>query len=174
MRYFKYLDLDWKNSSESLRNYLANNPTLIDVALGAWCRAPNSIFKQLPELVEMFKPLNITPILAGFFVTRTETGTIHIDDSFVPIRINIPVLNCEHTKTKYFKVSGFSETRFQSNKKRYFEYSSENAEEVDSFELTQPVAMRVLEPHQVVSYTKNLPRISFTVAFKEDLSFLLD
>jgi hypothetical protein len=62
----------------------------------------------------------------------------------------------------------------QVNGNSYIQYQQDDCMFVDSFKLTSAVAMRVLEPHQVISYTNNLPRISCTVSFKQDISYLLN
>lgn len=174
MAYYKYLDLEWEPTAEKIRKFLKDRPEVIHPKHGAWVLAPRDIVLAVPEIKTMFKPLGINPMIVAFFVTRYKVGTIHIDGTRFPIRINFPILNCENTETKYYKVTGPSRNQTQPNGSYYIEYHPDNCVQIDSFKLTQAVAMKVLEPHQVVSYTDNLPRISCTIAFKEDISHLLE
>lgn len=174
MKYYQYLDIDWQPASEKLKLFLEKRPELVAPGKGAWVMAPREVAKEVPELLTMFKPLNLDILMVGFFITHYRIGSIHTDGTTIPIRINFPVLNCEDTETKYYKVSGESRTQVQENGNGYTQFHPDSCEVVDSFKLTKAVAMRVLEPHQVVSYTDNLPRISCTVAFKQDLSHLLE
>ena len=103
-----------------------------------------------------------------------KIGSIHTDGTDVPIRINFPILNCENTETRYFKTSGPSKSQAQPNGNSYVQFHPDYCEVVDSFKLTQAVAMRVLEPHQVVVNHDNPPRLSCTVAFKQHLSHWLE
>lgn len=172
--YYKYLDLDYSGVATKIRKFLEDNPDIITAGKGAWVAAPREIIKEIPELLTMFKPMGLDIVMIGFFIMHYKIGSIHTDGTTVPIRINFPILNCEDSETRYFKTAGPSIVQEQANGNGYVQYHPDHCEVVDSFKLTQAVAMRVLEPHQVIVYHDNLPRISCTVAFKQDLSYLLD
>ena len=174
MKYYKYLDLDYTTSAAKIKTFLEARPELVAPGRGAWVAAPREIVKEVPELLTMFKPLGLDVIMVGFFIMHYKIGSIHTDGTDVPIRINFPILNCEYTETRYFKTSGPSKSQAQPNGNSYVQFHPDYCEVVDSFKLTQAVAMRVLEPHQVVVNHDNLPRISCTVAFKQDLSHWLE
>jgi hypothetical protein len=173
INYYKYLDLDYDSVSEKIRKFLEKRPEIVAPGRGAYVRAPLSIIEEVPEIFEMFKPLGLTITDIAFFVTHYRTGSIHIDKTIVPIRINFPILNCEDTETRFFKAIGNSMPQIQPNGNGYHQFHADQCELVDSFKLTKAVVMRVLEPHQVVLHHNNFPRISCTVSFKEDLSHLL-
>jgi hypothetical protein len=173
MKYYKYLDLDYTTAATKIKIFLEARPELVAPGRGAWVAAPREIVKEVPELLTMFKPLGLDVIMVGFFIMHYKIGSIHTDGTDVPIRINFPILNCEHTETRYFKTSGPAKSQAQPNGNSYVQFHPDHCEVIDSFKLTQAVAMRVLEPHQVVVNHDNLPRISCTVAFKQDLSHLL-
>lgn len=174
MKYYKYLDLDYSITADKIKTFLEARPELVAPGRGAWVAAPKEIVKEVPELLTMFKPLGLDVVMVGFFIMHYKIGSIHTDGTDVPIRINFPILNCENTETRYFKTSGPSKSQAQPNGNSYVQFHPDYCEVVDSFKLTQAVAMRVLEPHQVVVNHDNLPRISCTVAFKQDLSHWLE
>jgi hypothetical protein len=173
MKYYSYLDIDWKPVAEKIKLFLEKRPELTAQGQGAWVAAPRAIIQEVPEIISMFKPLGLDIAMIGFFITHYQVGSIHTDGTTVPIRINFPILNCENTETKFYRVTGPFKEQSQLNGNGYVQYHPDHCELVDSFKLDKAVAMRVLEPHQVVSYTENLPRISCTVAFKQDLTHLL-
>jgi hypothetical protein len=172
--YFKYLDLDCTLVSEKIRKFLKERPDIVAPGKGAWTHAPREIVKEVPEIITMFKPLGITIFEIGFFIMHYKIGSIHTDNTVVPIRINFPILNCEDTETRYFKTTGEPTSRDQPNGNGYRQFHKDDCELVDSFKLTQPVVMRVTEPHQVILHHDRFPRISCTVSFKQDLSHLLN
>jgi len=174
MKYYKYLNLDYSIAADKIKTFLEARPELVAPGRGAWVAAPREIVKEVPELLTMFKPLGLDVVMVGFFIMHYKIGSIHTDGTDVPIRINFPILNCENTETRYFKTSGPSKSQAQPNGNSYVQFHPDYCEVVDSFKLTQAVAMRVLEPHQVVVNHDNLPRISCTVAFKQDLSHWLE
>jgi len=174
MKYYKYLDLDYTVAAAKIRTFLEARPDFVAPGMGAWTMAPKEIVDEVPELLTMFKPLGLDVASIGFFIMHYKIGTIHTDGTKIPIRINFPILNCENTETRYFKTLGPAKFQAQPNGHSYVQYHHTQCEFVDSFKLTQAVAMRVLEPHQVVVNGDNLPRISCTISFKQDLSFLLD
>jgi hypothetical protein len=174
MNYYKYLNLNWQAASDKILRWLNQHDDFTKNRNGAWVSAPSSIIFEIPEITEMFLPLNLDVHEVGFFITPYRVGSIHIDGTTIPVRINFPILNCENTETRYYQVNGKSSDQTQLNGNRYIQYHQDDCMFVDSFKLTSAVAMRVLEPHQVISYTNNLPRISCTVSFKQDISYLLN
>lgn len=177
MRYYKYLDLDHTTVSKKLKEYFLNkNPEFIsDNGQGSWRLAPENIHDEVPELKDFFKPLNLNILFVGFFVSFKNESSIHIDNDEKPCRINLPVLNCEDTETRYYKLKKLDyNTKSQQNGLTYKLLEKENCEQVDKFLLTRPVLMRVLEPHQVVINSNTFPRVSCTVQFEEDISYLLE
>jgi hypothetical protein len=172
--YYKYLELDYKTAAEKIRKFLEKRPDITAPGRGAWTSAPREIVKEVPELLTMFKPLGLDVAMVGFFIMHYKIGSIHTDGTDVPIRINFPILNCDNTETRYFKASGPTKSQAQPNGNGYVQFHPDHCEVIDSFKLTQAVVMRVLEPHQVILNHDIFPRISCTVSFKQDLSYLLD
>ena len=96
MRYFRELDIEFDEIKEAI---------LKDYSEKTMGRFWNPIGQNhLDILQRMFKPLNITPVEYVLINANTKTYTIHTDMSIQSLRINIPILNCEHSSTHFFRV----------------------------------------------------------------------
>jgi hypothetical protein len=180
MKYYKYLNLDWKPTRDKILEKLKENEEYFSIinfyTLGAWRNANEDIYK-IPEIHEMFRPLNLNIKTISFFVTFTAKGTIHKDSGFnhtMP-RINFPIINCEESETKFYEVNCEPIKMIQPNGENYYRYpNTSKYKHIDSYFLTQPVVFYGSEAHQVCNYGKTQPRISCTVEFHEDIKYLLD
>jgi len=194
MKYYKYLNLDWVPSANKIKEYIYKNPHLLwntgsswrdiynDPALwiGKENNKPQSLIthqellNHVPELLDMIAPLNINIRFIGLYVNHKKEGLIHIDeDTYSKCRINIPVLNCENTETKFYTTDIEPITIHQSNGVSLKKINQQNCIYVDSYYLTQAVIFRNTEPHQVVVNHDNMPRISCSIGFFEDIEYLL-
>ena len=170
--FFNKLDINWKPVSAKLQQYLKLHPELLQYHGGSWRAAPPDILTAVPELVELFVPLGITIRHVGFFVQFYNIGSIHTDPVLETFRINFPVINCENSETKFFTVKEEPVLKLQPNGKPYHLYQLHQVQEVASFYLTDAYVINVKEPHQVIVHEEKFPRISCTIAFKEDISNL--
>lgn len=180
MKYYKYLDLDYKPVTEKLRIYIANNmPDLLDPGQysRSWRFTNTQLLKeQVPELQQLFDPLNITVQWLAFFVTVHRYGSIHIDNDRHEARINLPILNCEDSETRFFTTTDKHMSKVpQGGGQSFIRVNPLLTQHVDQFYLDRgAVIMRNTEPHQVVSTNPNQPRISCTIAFEENIEHLLE
>ena len=179
MKYYKYLpDLDWHPVSNKLRWYVLEENKdilLFDNSKNMWQDTKKElILKNVPELLEMIRPLNLTIRYVAFFISTISDNVIHNDHSPVDYRINLPVLNCENTETKFFTSIDEPERKLQDNGVTYYIYDPNKCTHVESYYLNCPVVLRVNELHQVIHNPIKIPRISFTMAFYEDISYLLE
>lgn len=125
-----------------------------------------------PRLVEMFLPLNINFKSAAVFVMyNNKDAELHADNFAENYRINIPIINCEGSKTQYFEVS---ESIYYQNSFYRIKLPSSTSQIkfLNEFELQCPTIISVNDFHKVL-LGKNVPRISLTLSFYEDISFLL-
>ena len=130
---------------------------------------------KVPELSRMFSFLSINIKYLAFSVTSVPVSTIHIDnDKFSKCRINIPLLNCDNSETRFFTVDEPPTLVVQPNGITFLKVNPARCVHVDQYYLTQPVVFRNNEPHQVVSYNENQPRIICTIGFHEDIEYLLE
>jgi len=179
MKYYKYLDIEYSMSCQQLKKYALDN--LNKLTLFQTDIDKEDILEACPDLQKMFDPLKITIKTVSFITTDNidiEYG-IHIDVleyedlEFSPIRINLPVLNCEGSITNFYTSSYLPVNKQLSENIYYLGYEYENCQLVDSFCLNRPAVLRVDEIHQVIANPNyHLPRISCSIEFEEDLEFL--
>jgi hypothetical protein len=178
MKYYKYLDIDCSKVSPKLAQYILDNSESIleSHQNSAWKSVDTQdVLDKVSELDKMVSPLGITIKYLAFFVTNTQYGTIHIDhDMQSNCRINIPVMNCENSETRFFTVSEEPVKVLQKNGIPLLKLNPLACLQVDKFELTRPVVFRNDQPHQVVSYNEIQPRVSCTIGFHENLEFLFE
>lgn len=174
MKYFKYLDLNFKPASDKLREYLIKENKIDNIKVSWRYLDTGIILKEIPELTKMFAPLGLNIAVVGIFVCYHGTGTIHIDNTVDMCRINFPVLNCEDTVTNFFKVNTLPIVRKQENGLLFHQFNVNDCELVDKMYLTKAAVLRVREPHQVVMNHNRYPRVSCTISFHQDISYLLD
>jgi len=202
--------LDWEPVAKNILDWLTEEHInrLITPMNGDWHpithrgMLPN-FFEEFPDVVEMFKPLGITPCFASFFgATGPELGKIaHIDGladcantvgHWMYDRINIPIYNCEYSSTNFWKrnheydweTARVPVTRDEdkvSNGAIGPQFPStqplaylECLEKIDSFTLDKPTVMRTDVFHNVEVFKFRYPRVALTVGFQEDISHLLD
>lgn len=177
MRYYKYLDINWQPVAEKIKNYITSERTefLTPLMSSSWRNLNVSeMLAVVPELRELFAPLGLTIHHMAFFVSDYAVGTIHIDhDMHSNCRINIPILNCENTETRFYKTLVEPIKVLQANGVPLLKLDPSKCVHVDQFYLTQAVVFRNDQPHQVVSNNPNRPRISCTIGFNEDIEHLL-
>jgi hypothetical protein len=177
MKYYKYIDLDWKPARDKILEVLKEEPTLFSHAkvhtVGSWVDLTEK-FYHIPEIHNMFRPFNLDISIIAFYVSY-HNSSIHIDSAPDYIsRIIFPILNCDNTETKFFEKLEEPVKLTQPNGEIFYRLDPLKCKHVDSFFLTQPVAFRVLEPHQVCIYHLNRPRISCIIEFQQDINYLID
>jgi len=165
----------WESIAQFIRGELEKNYSDI------YYRRTNLSFNKLP--IQLYIPLqkmidslfisyNLHLSMAAVYVTYTDSqGALHSDNAPTEYRINIPILNCEGSSTDYYHVAEF-EYYTNSKYKIKIPKSESNIVLLDSFTLDGPTIVSVNNFHRV-RVTDKVPRISLTLDFKEDLSFLL-
>ena len=176
MRYFKYLDLDWQPVSEKLKHFVLNNKELVNYNGGGWNNVKLSqISYILPDLFKMLEPLNVIPRNVSFLISYGDNGVIHRDYGDQNRRILLPILNCEHSVTRFYKSNQPHILKVHANGVPYYgvEYP-ELCEVVDEYQLTKPVTIRPYELHCIHTNNTKFPRISCPINVNKDLDYLLD
>ena len=89
-------------------------------------------------------------------------------------RINLPLLNCENTYTRFYKnvITGVSKNP-QSGIVSYPVINTDY-ELADKVELTQATILKVSEAHDVQLNDTPVPRIALTLGFSPNPVFLLN
>ena len=174
-------ELNWQPVSDKLKWYIteANTSYLSDTdySTNMWRYADKTdLFAQVPELKKLFRPMGLTICMVAFFVSGKRSSLIHRDaDRNANARINLPIMNCENTETRFFTTTIPPVKRQQSNGVYYWDIDQTSCTHVDSFFLNQPVIFKINEPHQVIGESvTSVPRVSCTIGFKEEIVHLID
>lgn len=131
-----------------------------------------------PEILTAFSRYNIKPVSCALYTTtEQEQSRVHVDyilDNMPQCRINIPILNCEGSRTEFY-TGGEYDVYTQPNGIPYLEIKKDSvATKVDEVEITVPTIIRVQKPHRVNSNLVRVPRICMTVRCDVDPVFLLE
>lgn len=175
MIYYKKLELDHTLVAKKSLAYISANKHKIKTF---WTNVNFEEFCiHVPEIKTMFAPLNITPkrvsLITAVTQDRVDPG-IHRDHTSVPVRINVPILNCEHSQTKFWRTTAEPIVEFIPNTNiPYFYLKESDCELADTLVLDKPAVLRVSEPHSVHVGEKT-PRLALTIEFNENIEYLLD
>lgn len=177
MRYFQYLDLDWKPVSDKLKQFVLDNKEVVGYETGGWKSVPiiNYVY-LIPDIVKMLKPLDVLPIRISFHISYFNDNAIHKDATLHDCRrILLPVMNCENTTTRFYKSHKEPTLSYQSNGiPGYFkDIKLEDCELVGEYQLDRAIAIRPKELHAVYSSNDSFPRISCPIEVNKDLTHLL-
>jgi hypothetical protein len=176
MKYFHYLDLDWKPVSEKLKEFVLNNKVLLDYDNTGWKKVELYHLRHLlPDIITMLKPLNVIPTRISFHITYQSDNKIHKDATDHDCRrILIPIMNCENSVTRFYKSAQEPVLQHQTDGIPYYgNIDSDTCACVDEYYLDRPVAMRPKELHAVYTSNTSFPRISCPVNVNNDLTYLL-
>ena len=175
MKYYQYLDLDYKIACEKLKLYYLEEA---DKIKSFWTTLDTvKILQMIPEIQYMFNPLKINVkniSLIKAVGTSSISNGIHIDHTTCNVRVNLPIMNCEKSFTNFYSSSAEPTKVFLANGVPYYQLNLSDCKLIDSMCLHMPAALRVREPHQVVANKQFLPRISCTIEFYENIDYLLD
>jgi hypothetical protein len=174
MKYYQYLDLDYKVACEKLKLYFLEEADNIE---SFWTSLNTvKILQMIPEIQCMFNPLkiNVKQISLIKSVNTSINNGIHRDHGTCNVRINLPIMNCKESFTNFYRSSVEPKKLFLANGVSYYQINLSDCELVDSVCLNMPAALRVKELHQVVANKQFLPRVSCTIQFYENIDYLLD
>jgi hypothetical protein len=175
MKYFKYLDLDWEPVSKKLKQVVLENKEYYNTS--GWKNIDiHKIVHLYPDIIRMLKPLNVSPISVSLFISRSATGGIHKDAThYNSRRIIIPIMNCEHSFTRFYSSDQDVTLKVNDNGVSYYGgINPDLCTFAEEFRLDRAVAFRPKEPHNVVSDELFLPRISCPINVNKDLDYLFD
>lgn len=178
MKYYTYLELDWKPVAGRLRKFVLDNKDTLGYSIGGWRTVSLiNLGDILPELILMLKPLDVLPISVSFHISHNSEGTsIHRDAvKHNARRILLPIMNCEGSVTRFYKSEKPTMTIRQENGISFDKINSTECKVVDEYYLEKPVAFRPNEYHRVFPNNNNpFPRISCPIAVDKDLDHLFE
>jgi hypothetical protein len=194
VKYYKHIEID---------NYQTIRENSVRFVLDKYLVKTHSSFRQFdwnlyvqycPEIVPALAKYDLVPY-GGFVYTinSQDSSPLHIDyisDIYNKCRINIPIFNCEHSKTFYYKkidkdVQGTSVTQSdimfyskESDTKTIsymkFDPNDPGLEKVDEMIVDRPTVIRVQEPHRVMIDSNHVPRVVLTIHTYKDPVYLLE
>jgi hypothetical protein len=171
MKYYRYIDLDYKIILDDVRSYIKNNPSKLK---SSYTNLDLTDFlNSVPKFPSIFQPLNLTIKTVSVIISNDKFGSIHVDQADCKVRINIPILNCEKSETRFFINHGAVQRRVLQNGVAWFYVDPSKCDHVDTLVLDKPAVLRVTVPHQVVAGDV-LPRISISVRFHENIDHLIN
>lgn len=188
MRYFKYIDIDnyqsiiEKSRKFVLEKYLSSQKSTFSIL--DWI----TYIKYCPEILTAFSKHGLIPY-SGYIYSIFDkySAPIHVDvinkKRPYKCRINIPIYNCEHSRTFYYRqinnpkvLEKFSPHFHNAGFTSYIKYEDDDPtlEKVDEVVVDRPTIMRVQEPHRVVIDQNYLPRVVLTFRMNIDPVYLLE
>lgn len=124
MRYYRELDIDFSKIKEAILKDFDSE------TMGVFWNNINN--NHLHILESIFKPYNLTPLSYVLINANPKTYVVHTDMSEADLRINIPILNCEHSSTHFFK------PKTEEIKQRKLKELKERWDELDQQEINYP------------------------------------
>jgi len=178
MEYWKYLELDnVEKIQEKTLTFIREKTDFMDKSKykGPYINLPFFDYnKDVPELQESF--LNYGLYITGIhiFLMWNNTDCIpHKDYTDAIGRVNIPILNCQGSKTIFYK-NLKSKRLMLPTRSPFYMTINKDYEEAGGVEIDRPTIVRISEGHTVVMNDKNFPRITLTVSTIPDVGLLLD
>ena len=191
MNYFKYININEyklvleksrKFVLETYNTYLEKHESLFQLI--NW----KSYVNYCPEILTAFSDYKLEPVTGYIYIIFDQKlAPIHIDyiSNFVnKCRINIPIFNCEHSKTLFYrKINNAGVVTPQMVKinkglssSSYIRYDENDSalEKVDEVIVDKPTILRVQEPHRVIIDHTHIPRVVLTIQTRKDPVYLLE
>jgi hypothetical protein len=174
MKYFNQIEIqNFEVIQEKTKKFLEPHSS---VRVGFYL-LDKDYLEYCPEILSAFADYNLKVKKVALYVTfLQEHSKVHIDyksNLKSQCRINIPILNCEGSRTEFY--SGGEYTMFfQQNGIPYYLLKDNSIPtKVAEVEIIRPTVIRVQEPHRVHTNMNTVPRICMTVATDIDPVFLL-
>lgn len=123
--------------------------------------------EAVPEILTAFDHLDMRVVMVNAYLMKNnQQAQPHKDNTIIPIRVNIPILNTENTWTTFWEPKqslNYSGVTLPNGLK-YYPYNYEDLEEQTRCEITVPTLIRPMEIHSVEFAESNpTPRITLTL-----------
>ena len=177
---FLYLNVDnHKAISTDLGKYVVKHTDLL--ASKPWCTFSevevSHVLQHVPLLKDFCQQKMLDPVFMAVIIVAPDLKDhlgIHVDSEYPWVRILWPVYNCVGSLTKLYH--GVENTYDQvcdrsiASIPHYMVKKDAVVQQIDSFELKQPVVFDTGTPHSVYRVPNSRgPRISFSMGFNRDL-----
>ena len=178
---FLYLNVDnHKTISTQLEHYVIAQTNLM--ASQPWCTFSevevSHVLQYVPLLKDFCQQKILNPVFMAVIITIPKVNDnpgIHVDSEYPWVRMLWPVYNCIGTLTKLYHTSEntYDEVRDRAvaTVPYYLVKKDAVVQQIDSFELRQPVVFDAGTPHSIYRAGNcDKPRISFTMGFDRNLA----
>jgi hypothetical protein len=172
MYIYKYFEIENFHSIQSkIKEYILEKTDVMQRKIFWKFLDTEDLVKSIPELKSYFEKFDLKiTTSAAIFRQPYSQGGIHVDTSEF-FRVLIPVLNCQGSRTKFFK---FENDKFKSGggidgDQNLSLRPGQQLEFLDEFELSKPIVFNPKIPHGVYCNLELAePRISLTLGFDKD------
>lgn len=175
MKNFRYLDVNnWQSIADKVYLYVKNETNILETDEFWNFTDREKLLEYAPELETYFISLGLN--ISHFAIIKMVDGhptDIHIDWQAPTSRIQWPILNCESSTTKLYKIVKGKPRVDIVGKIFYWNLSGAEFEVVDEFKLNKPLVWRTNLPHCVFP-TNNELRLSMTCYFSQPPDFMLE
>ena len=150
---------------------------------GFWTLDWDSYSAACPEIVNAFSRYGLTSTWAGLVVMiEQEDMAPHLDylnPEFMQCRINIPLLNCEGSRTLFYSIPQetfvmYGEVGYDISRVLPPEFTNASDYIATEVEINQPTVIRVQHGHHIIMNPKATPRLCLTIKMDKDPVFLLE
>lgn len=181
MIYHKKIELNgWKPAADEIYQYVKNNTHFLRQQ-AFWNTLSQTKHKHCYNtLAPVFESAGFKLLRISFLIIVEPAVAIHTDtesgiENQSLARVNIPVLNCENTETRFYSsVKWEPIVKKLGNGIKYTYHSPDNCKFESSVSLTEPTILRVKELHNVIVHNPVYPRITLTCALDPDPVYLLE
>lgn len=178
-RCFKHIELPgWEQVAESVLEWtIKNTDFCTNKKYRGWTLIhTQKLLGEVPEINELFEAAGFKITNISFFLRNnclTSPPHSHVNDDLA--RINIPILNCKGTFTKFYESSEDQKIVYNGQGAPLSQLSSlENVKEIASCEISVPTVLSVNTLHSVIVPPGSvLPRIMISVKVSPDPVYLL-
>lgn len=109
-----------------------------------------------------------------FIMYTAKDCRIHSDTSVHVTRLNIPIMNCEDTITKFYNVPEWEVVTNEAGTDVWIAKNPDECEVLCSVVVDRPTLLRINYPHRVFMNENKTPRITLSLYFDKDPSFILE
>jgi hypothetical protein len=185
MIYHKNIELNgWEPATNQIYQYVKEKTHYLDQPGFFWNTLPEKQHKACYKaLAPVFESAGFELLRITFLIISGPSVEIHadrVDNSKqgypgCSARVNIPVLNCEHSETRFYSPLKWDPViKTLSNGIEYEYHREENCKLEASTIITKPTVLRVRELHNVVVHKPIYPRITLTCLLDPDPVYLLE
>jgi len=181
MKYYKKINIDYYDDivADSLKYIIEKKPDIYNRKIDAsyYILDVDDFKKYCTKLDLAFAKFDLVcNFIVAFVMNKTSDVSIHVDNYLPGVaRINIPILNTSKTRTRFFTGGVYKKTINPITNVEHLKLEvTSDIKYADGVEIDQATVIRVNEPHDIIMYSREAPRITLSLGFTKDPVFLLE